>query len=76
MSSNTRAPAVREAPGRFCLYRRGITTRTRRCRNRFVYYQSIIDTIIDIGQARAFIIALAELIQRLAIAFAHHRRHL
>ena len=39
--------------------------------NRQAYYESIIDTIIDIGQARAFIVALAELIQRLAIDRLH-----
>ncbi len=35
------------------------------------YYQSIIDTIIATGETKAFIIALAELIQRLAIARLH-----
>lgn len=39
--------------------------------NKQEYYQSIIDTIIDTGQARPFIIAMAELIQRLAIARLH-----
>jgi fructose-1,6-bisphosphatase-3 len=39
--------------------------------NRQEYYQSIIDTIIDTGSARPFIVALAELIQRLAIARLH-----
>ncbi len=39
--------------------------------NRQEYYQSIIDTIITIGNARAFVVALAELIQRLAIAQLH-----
>lgn len=36
-----------------------------------MYYNSIIDTIIDINSARAFIIALAELIQQLSIARLH-----
>ncbi|MCA9973842.1 MAG: fructose-1,6-bisphosphatase [Anaerolineales bacterium] len=39
--------------------------------NRQAYYQSIVDTIIEIGRARPFIVALAELIQRLAIAHLH-----
>ena len=39
--------------------------------NRQEYYQSIIETIITIGNAREFVVALAELIQRLAIAQLH-----
>ncbi len=35
------------------------------------YYDSIVDTIIDIGRAEDFIIALAELIQRLVIDHLH-----
>lgn len=39
--------------------------------NKQEYYKSIIDTIIDIGRAKEFIIALSELIQRLAIDRLH-----
>jgi len=39
--------------------------------NRQEYYNSIIKSIIDTGRAGAFIVALAELIQRLAIARLH-----
>jgi fructose-1,6-bisphosphatase-3 len=39
--------------------------------NRHEYYQGIIESIIKIGSARAFVVALAELIQRLAIARLH-----
>lgn len=39
--------------------------------NRQEYYNSIIDTIIDTNRAEAFIIALANLIQRLSIAHLH-----
>ncbi len=39
--------------------------------NRYEYYQSIIGSIIAVGAAKAFIVALAELIQRLAIARLH-----
>ncbi len=35
------------------------------------YYKQIVSTIIEIGRADAFIIAMAELIQRLAIARLH-----
>ena len=39
--------------------------------NKQEYYQSIIDTIISTDRANAFIVAMAELIQRLAIARLH-----
>ncbi|MDX1665552.1 MAG: fructose-1,6-bisphosphatase, partial [Candidatus Promineifilaceae bacterium] len=39
--------------------------------NREAYYDTIIDSIIDTGRANAFIIAMAHLIQRLAIAHLH-----
>jgi fructose-1,6-bisphosphatase-3 len=39
--------------------------------NKYEYYQSIIETIISIGSARAFVVAIAELIQRFAIAKLH-----
>lgn len=39
--------------------------------DRHAYYQGIIETIISTGAAQAFIIALAELIQRLTIARLH-----
>lgn len=39
--------------------------------NRQAYYESIIKTIIDIGQSAAFIVALAEVIQELAIDQLH-----
>ncbi len=40
-------------------------------RNRIAYYESIINTIVDIGQSGDFIVALAEVIQRLAIDRLH-----
>lgn len=39
--------------------------------NRLEYYHNILDTIISIGSAGAFIIALSELIQRLEISHLH-----
>ena len=39
--------------------------------NRHEYYLSIIDTIIDIGRASQFIVALSKVIQRLAIDRLH-----
>ncbi len=39
--------------------------------NRLAYYQQTLSTLIEIGAARAFVIALCKLIQRLAIARMH-----
>lgn len=39
--------------------------------NQYVYHEKIIDTIIDIGSADAFIEALARLIKRLAVDHLH-----
>lgn len=39
--------------------------------NKQQYYQSIVETIVEIGRARPFIIAMCNLIQRLAIANLH-----
>ena len=39
--------------------------------NRYIYHEKIIDTIIDIGSADAFIEALAKLIKRLAVDHLH-----
>jgi fructose-1,6-bisphosphatase-3 len=39
--------------------------------DKYAYYHSIIDTVIETGSADALIIALAELIQRLVIARLH-----
>lgn len=39
--------------------------------NQYVYHEKIIDTIIDIGSADAFIEALAKLIKRLAVDHLH-----
>ncbi|MER2600647.1 MAG: fructose-1,6-bisphosphatase [Caldilineales bacterium] len=39
--------------------------------NKHEYYQSIIETIISTGRARPFIVAMAELIQRLAVDHLH-----
>ncbi|MCO5189507.1 MAG: fructose-1,6-bisphosphatase [Anaerolineae bacterium] len=72
MSSKYTRSAVREAlPDDFAYIVEELLHEQEGVENRLVYYQSIIDTIIDIGQARVFIIALAELIQRLAITHLH-----
>lgn len=39
--------------------------------NRHAYFQRIIDTVVEIGRSRAFVVCLAELVQRLEIARLH-----
>jgi len=42
-----------------------------RIKNRRAYYRRLIEAIIEVGQAKAFIVALARLIQRLTISHLH-----
>ncbi len=70
-SKYTRA-AVREAlPADFAYVIEELLHEQEGILNRQEYYQSIVETIIEIGRARPFIVALAELIQRLAVARLH-----
>lgn len=70
-SKYTRA-AVREAlPDDFAYVIEELLHQQEGIENKLEYYQSIVDTIIEIGRARPFIVALARLIQRLAIAHLH-----
>ncbi len=64
--------AVREAlPQKFAYVIEEMLHEQEGILNRQAYYQGIIDTIIEIGRARPFIIAMSQLIQRLAIAHLH-----
>ena len=70
-SKYTRA-RVREAlPGDFAAIIEELLHEQESSQNRQEYYNSIIDTIISTGRARAFIEAMAGLIQRLNIAQLH-----
>lgn len=70
-SKYTRA-AVREAlPTDFATVIEELLHEQEGIENRQAYYQSIVNTIIEIGRGRAFVEALCELIQRLAIAQLH-----
>ena len=60
-----RCPRILPTSSRSC------STSRRASENKHDYYQSIIDTIISTGRARDFIVAMAELIQRLAIDHLH-----
>ena len=70
-SKYTRA-AVREAlPDDFAYIIEELLHEQESISNRQAYYETIIEAIIETGRARAFIIAMSELIQRMAIAHLH-----
>jgi fructose-1,6-bisphosphatase-3 len=70
-SKYTRSHVRRALPDDFAYIIEELLHEQEEIGNRQEYYQSIIETIISIGSARAFVVALAELIQRLAIARLH-----
>ena len=71
-SSKYQRAALREAlPDEFAFIIEELLNEQESTGNKTDYYNSIIDTIISIGSAQAFVIALCELIQRLAIAHLH-----
>ena len=72
VSSKYPRAAVREAlPGDFATIIEELLHEQEGIENKFEYYDSILNTIISIGSADAFIVALSELIQRLEIAHLH-----
>ena len=72
MSSKYTRSKVRKAlPPAFAYILEELLHEQESIENKHEYYQSIIDTIISTGRARAFIAAMAELIQRLAIDHLH-----
>lgn len=72
MSSKYTRSKVRKAlPPEFAYILEELLHEQESLENKQEYYQSIIDTIISTGRARAFIVAMAELIQRLTIDHLH-----
>jgi fructose-1,6-bisphosphatase-3 len=72
MSSKYTRSKVRKAlPPAFAYILEELLHEQESLENKQEYYQSIVDTIISTGRARAFIAAMAELIQRLAIDHLH-----
>lgn len=70
-SKYTRSKVRKALPAEFAYVIEELLHEQESIENKHEYYQSIIDTIIDIGRARAFIEAMAELIQRLNIDHLH-----
>jgi fructose-1,6-bisphosphatase-3 len=70
-SKYTRSKVRKALPQEFAYILEELLHEQESLENKQEYYQSIVDTIISTGRARAFIAAMAELIQRLAIDHLH-----
>lgn len=70
-SKYTRSRVRRFMPRDFSYVMEELLHEEEEAENKQAYYRSILDTIISTGQAKAFIVALAEMIQKLVIAHLH-----
>lgn len=70
-SKYTRSKVRKALPADYAYVIEELITEKAEVLDKEAYYDSIVDTIIDIGRAEDFIIALAELIQRLVIDHLH-----
>ena len=70
-SKYTRSKVRKALPADYAYVIEELITEKAEVLDKEAYYDSIVDTIIDIGRAENFIIALAELIQRLVVDHLH-----
>lgn len=70
-SKYTRSKVRKALPKDFAYVIEELITEKSEVLDKGAYYDSIVDTIIDIGRAEEFIIALSELIQRLVVDHLH-----
>lgn len=70
-SKYTRSKVRKALPKDFAYVIEELITEKEEVENKEAYYNSIINTIIDIGSAEDFIIAMSNLIQRLVIDHVH-----
>lgn len=70
-SKYTRSKVRKALPGDYAYVIEELITEKAEVLDKEAYYDSIVDTIIQIGRAENFIIALAELIQRLVVDHLH-----
>ena len=70
-SKYTRSKVRKALPSDYAYVIEELITEKAEVLDKEAYYDSIVDTIIDIGRAENFIIALAELIQKLVIDHLH-----
>lgn len=70
-SKYTRSKVRKALPGDFAYVIEELITEKAEVLDKEAYYSAIVDTIISIGRAEEFIVALGELIQRLVIDHLH-----
>lgn len=70
-SKYTRSKVRKALPGDFAYVIEELITEKPEVLDKEAYYDAIVDTIISVGRAEEFIIALSELIQRLVIDHLH-----
>ena len=70
-SKYTRSKVRKALPADYAYVIEDLITEKTEVLDKEAYYDSIVNTIIDIGRAENFIIALAELIQRLVVDHLH-----
>ena len=70
-SKYTRSKVRKALPADYAYVIEELITEKAEVLDKEAYYDSIVDTIIEIGRAENFIIALAELIQRLVVDHLH-----
>lgn len=70
-SKYTRSRVRKALPPKYAYVIEELITEKPEVLNKESYYDSIVDTIIEIGQAEPFIVALCELIQELVISRLH-----
>ncbi len=70
-SKYTRSKLRKALPADYAYVIEELITEKQEVLNKEAYYESIINTIVELGQAESFIVALSELIQRLVIDHLH-----
>ncbi len=70
-SKYTRAKLRKTLPADYAYVIEELITEKQEVLNKEAYYESIVNTIVELGQTESFIVALAELIQKLVIDHLH-----
>ena len=70
-SKYTRSKVRKALPEDYAYVIEELITEKQEVLNKEAYYEAIINTILELGQADNFIVALAELVQRLVIDHLH-----
>lgn len=70
-SKYTRSKVRRALPEEYAYIIEELITEKPEVLNKEAYYESIVNTIVEVGQAKEFIVELSELIQQLAVNHLH-----